>query len=74
MRLDVGRPAMHQPVPYGVKIPPDFMALQPFKENLPSGIMIRQVNFAGGKLMARLIFCLKIAVFPPRSRPIPLLG
>jgi hypothetical protein len=65
LRLDVGRPAMHQPVPYGVKILADFMALQPIKESLPSGIMIRQDQFLGGKLMALLIFCLKIAPFYP---------
>ena len=33
--------------------------------------MIRQVDFAGGKLMARLIFCLKIAAFYPDPGQFP---
>ena len=71
MRLDMGRPAMHQPVPHGMQVLADFMALQPIKESFPGGIMIRQVDFAGGKLMARLIFCLKIAAFYPDPGQFP---
>ena len=71
MRLDMGRPALHQTVPYGMQVLADFMALQPVKESFPGSIMIRQVESSGGKLMARLIFCLKIAVFHPDPSQFP---
>jgi hypothetical protein len=62
---------MQRPEPYGVKILADFMASQPIRENLPGGIMIRQIQFLGGKLMALLIFCGKIAPYCPDSSSFP---
>ncbi len=67
MRLDVGGPAVHQPVPYGLKTLADFMALQPIKESFPSDIMIRQVQFLGEQLMACLINGMKEALSHPDS-------
>ena len=67
MRLDMGRPAMHQPVSYGVQILADFMALQPVKESFPGSIMIRQVQFLGDKLISPLISGVKRAASYPDS-------
>ena len=71
MRLDMGCPALHETVSYGMQVLAFFMALQPVKESFPGDIMIRQLDFSGGQLMASLIFCLKIAAFHPYPGQFP---
>gem|GEM_PF-5988392 len=71
MGLNVGRPAMHQPVAHAVKLLADFMAFQPSREGFKGSPMIRQVQFLGGQLMACLIFGLKESLAEPDSGQFP---